>query len=508
MTLLRLPLDVLDNIVQATLPEGFEHLMMTCKALNQIGRPFLDEYNIFTRDWRHVDIAEQGSGVNDVADLLMRLIDDPRIGRYIRHACLWSDRPRDDDFYAKVPYKDDLDELWERQCDRKQVDAVDLKSLELLSASEAGSTAHWRAEELEAQRFLRTMILLLTIVPNIQTLNLPKEWKWCNRPPRTNDDQWNSAHQDIWGLLDELVTASNEDLTRRPFPSLKRLSYIESAGYDNGDSSLGFRCLMPFLAMPQLTELYASSLRLVDDGYTGVQFGDWRYLKYESNLQRIELANCCMDASIETFLSHVPNLQVFKYSHECKWHGCQYEWSAGEFVAAVGKCCGGSLVELAVTIDDRSIGCIMTGVTSLQEFKRLQHLELDTRVFAGPTIDSGERVFHTDRPEKIKWKVEQIPPLTQMLPPSIDTLTLRSSTDARIGGVFEQLFAGFVAARATAVPLLRNVVLEQDHGFNALTKLQMEETATACERNGVECRFSESAHAPWRRDFAQRFPRV
>ncbi len=91
-------------------------------------------------------------------------------------------------------------------------------------------------------------------------------------------------------------------------------------------------------------------------------------------------------------------------------------------MAAVGRCCGGTLTELAITMEGLTASIVM-GVTSTQEFKNVRHLELHMLIFTGPWLESGKWQSHLDRLEKIRWDIEQILRLTVILPPPIQTLT-------------------------------------------------------------------------------------
>jgi hypothetical protein len=77
--------------------------------------------------------------------------------------------------------------------------------------------------------------------------------------------------------------------------------------------------LEPFMRLKSLRELYSTSCLAIDDGYTGMPF-HWRFPGINSNLRRVELAYCCMDAEgISVLLRQTPCLQIFRYLHECKW---------------------------------------------------------------------------------------------------------------------------------------------------------------------------------------------
>ena len=488
MALLGLPTEVLQDIVQHAVPEGFESILLTCKLLNDIGTPYLDEYNTNKRKWSTIDIPRDwDSDVKIVGDLLLHVSESPIIGRYIKHARFGIRYGDDGPVRTEVRFNDALDRLWEHLGGDMQTGLPE--------------------EEVKTYRFLRAVISLLTFLPNVEELHLPSRWRDFNVHTLKDDDDKNSTSQDIWYVLDKLVVDCNSHETaRKPLASLQRLCYTMPGG---SDEYHGFRDFVPFLAMPQIKELYTSSCKLVKDLTTGIPFGTWRYPNYQSGLRRIELANCCMDATISQFLSHVPSLQIFRYSHQVKWHGCEYEWSAGEFVAAVASCCGDTLTDLAITIEGH-IGSIVTGVTSLHQFTKLEHLQLDMRVFLGPSIESDERISHLHKPEQIKWKLEHVPPLTRTLPRTTQTLILNGlRDDDRRPAVCGHLFHGFDTDKTTALPSLQSVAVEQHViGFPKEGLLPGEAVARLCEKLDVDCLRLGSEHASWRRLFGSRFPIV
>ena len=65
---------------------------------------------------------------------------------------------------------------------------------------------------------------------------------------------------------------------------------------------------------------------------------------------------------------------------------------------------------------------IENGVTSLKEFKRLETVELDVRVFAGPSVASGNRQGITSI--FTGWEPSSVPSLIDMLPPTIRKVNL------------------------------------------------------------------------------------
>ena len=49
---MRLPVEVLEQVISHTLPEGFESLALTCKFLYTLCIPFLEHHNTLRRHFR------------------------------------------------------------------------------------------------------------------------------------------------------------------------------------------------------------------------------------------------------------------------------------------------------------------------------------------------------------------------------------------------------------------------------------------------------------------------
>ncbi|KAF2123371.1 hypothetical protein P153DRAFT_371697 [Dothidotthia symphoricarpi CBS 119687] len=181
------------------------------------------------------------------------------------------------------------------------------------------------------------------------------------------------------------------------------------------------------MALHSVRNLYAVSCVAVEDDWDGIIF-QWPESSPRSRLTRIELACCCIDAhGLSNLLANTPELTTFKYSHQTKWDGLEYDWNPGEFAEAIANYCGERLTELAITIDELH-GDIVNGLSSFMRFTELQTLEVDVKTFCGPPLESGQRLGRNYKvpPGARPWTYVEIPCLGDMLPESIRELHLNT----------------------------------------------------------------------------------
>lgn len=177
-----------------------------------------------------------------------------------------------------------------------------------------------------------------------------------------------------------------------------------------------------------------------------------------------------MDASgISQLLSHTPLLSVFRYSHECKWHGCQYDWNAGEFVQAIAQYCGQTITDLAVTCDT-FYGGITNGVSSFRRFSKLRQLEIELRILCGPPLDSGQKHGENDYvvPEgQTPWSVTDLPCWAAMLPDSIIETHINTEFAQQDETALRALLHNFPEQRKLRLSNLTRFMIRQFRGDGA-----------------------------------------
>lgn len=180
-SLLQLPEELLNVIVQATIPEGVESLATTCHALHRLCTPFLKRHNFLRTHFHHFAyntyppdsrLLKYNPGAYD---LISHIAKDPIIARYITHADLhcdtWPPRAR------PLPSMPDIDDGGPLVALFANSPALRMAGLEwreyyVLIQEELDDTDRYRYSQHAAA-------FLLTLLPNLSvaTLKLPRHWE-------------------------------------------------------------------------------------------------------------------------------------------------------------------------------------------------------------------------------------------------------------------------------------------------------------------------------------------
>ncbi|KAI0388694.1 hypothetical protein F5Y17DRAFT_185475 [Xylariaceae sp. FL0594] len=88
-SLIDTPVEMVDVIIQHTLPEGFESLALTCKRLHALCTPYIQRHNQLKCEWNFFRYGK--SGYYSAIELILRIAMEPIVIRYIKHADLSED---------------------------------------------------------------------------------------------------------------------------------------------------------------------------------------------------------------------------------------------------------------------------------------------------------------------------------------------------------------------------------------------------------------------------------
>jgi len=498
MRLLDLPCELLDQIINDTLPEGFEAFALTCKAVYSRTRSqTLRHHNLKSR-WSH-------SNVVSIFPVLEEFARDPLAASYIKVL----------QFEGMVAgYHEDIMEnpeavkrLRDMVAESKCLQAVHIDGetlWEILSVE----NEEWMASNIPVPCW--SIAFFLSLLPNLRTLKLPASWppiplrydanqplpRWAHRlPPGTDPTRAWEVFMDL--IIDRAITQPYRE------PGLAKLKNIVPLAEPGYDIRVGLQSLEYFLRVPEMRSLLMVSGVAVDDGYTGIPF-QWRNSPGGIFLTRIELAYCCIDAGgISELLFPVVDLRIFKYSHQTKWHGCQHDWNAGAFIESVARQCGNTIIELGITVDDLH-GDIINGAASFFFFPRLRILEMDCLIFRGPAIESGQRrgLDPYVPPGEKPWTEEDIPCIGGMVTTSIEEIHLNTDFPEVDHRCLNALLKNIREQRLTRLHNLRTFVLRQVNG---------EEAKPLAERAGVDfevyitpgphTEFEATMAPAWKREF-------
>ncbi|KAF1915872.1 hypothetical protein BDU57DRAFT_495923 [Ampelomyces quisqualis] len=455
MGLLDLPPEILDIIIDATAPSGLESFVLSCKAIFERAKSQILHHNELKRRWGHASNASPARR-GDTLSILHEISREPVIAEYIKSLSLWDRRTEDEVGQAIEGYNFREDE--HAMKDIKYL----LRSAEYYSTSDQDEW--WQqiqnedavSEESHVDKLYAT-VALLTLLPNIEVLQLPDRWHEVRK---------GEAAESLVPAVESLITMSNA--SRRRLCSLGSLETILPFVEEGYDVRAGLQCLQPFMSLKSVRSLFAVSCVAVEDDWGEVPF-EWPNREVQSPLTRIELASCCMDASgLSVLLRNTPALTIFRYSHQTKWDGLEYDWNPGEFIEALANYCGPRLLELAITIDELH-GEVINGLSSFMRFSSLQKLEVDVAPFCGPPLESGQslgRNAHVPYGSN-PWTHLDIPCMGDMLPPSIRELHVNTDYPDPSEDALKALFKNIKDRRQDKLLKLEKTVIRQYRSSSA-----------------------------------------
>lgn len=451
MELLDLPTELLERILQETMPEGFESFAVTCKAVYRAGNFIRPKHNAFRKRYRRFAYGDSADGDACISSLqlIARIAQEPIIAKYIVSANLVEDISLDDAEVSEahiqeVTHSTRVLALLETS-PYLQSAGVDPAAVHqyLVSTYRSGHPGPGLAAAL-----------LLTLLPNVSELALPKRWV-----ADAEDEPPTSAPQNplaISSLVDLIVSRANDP--SEPTAGLSRLTTILPStawGYDNRWALALFQ---PFLSIRTVRTFVAGSCVAVDDQYTGNPFPDPKHDSFGQSLEAVELVGACADdIELRKVLSRMPRLRSFCFSFETKWHGCCHDWDAGAVMRAIEAEVGRTLERLSFSILN-CYGDSGTGVYSLKGFTRLKEVELGVSVLLGPQHGGGSHGERNDGKALDKGPRE-VPRLGDLLPPTIEKFCLVADRLDDYNQALNWLFSNIVAEKDEKLPNLKEIIL-------------------------------------------------
>ncbi|CAG8893362.1 unnamed protein product [Penicillium egyptiacum] len=465
-SLLGLPLELLVQIVQGTIPVDFEATALSCKTLFAASTPFRAQHATRRKRFRNFAFSrkveekpegaeesdsgeywdeitqETGIRIMTTRELLEHIALDHSVAQYIqsidlRGSALDTDEEEDEDVInsleAEVP-----ETLRNLVLTSPFIEAVN------------GDLDDW----IRGIRWstIYADVFLLTLLSQVRKVALHPRWDELD--PLNKRHTW--TNQRLWPVL-ELITHRANHLEEFPDAPLSMLSAVQPSrdtGYEEKSPLTPF---VPFLAINSVSEVSLRSCIFNDDGYTGIAF-DPMVGCYSTNLRKLALeSSVAAPEELSQLLKRIPNLEIFEFSHETKWHGCGYNWNIGAFLDTVQTVCGTTLRELSVTILNQwgNKGATLMDMT---RFRKLAVLELDVDMLCGPAYDPSMR--DSEWAEFDSVGSQAWPKLTDMLPTSIERFNLYLNTfgDDHLRCI-SHLIEGLSDARATKLPHLNELGL-------------------------------------------------
>ncbi|KAJ5958655.1 uncharacterized protein N7479_005805 [Penicillium vulpinum] len=462
-SLLGLPLELLVQIVEETIPADFEATALSCKTLFAASTPFRARYATQRKRFRNFTFSrkidqnlegaeksdsdecwdeitqETGIRIMTTRELLEHIALDHSVAQYIQsvdlrgHADVEEDEEVSNSLEAEVPET--------------------LKNLVLTSPfieAFGGHPDDWIGQikwsEIYADVFLLTLLL------QVRKVALHPRWDELNPFNKRNA----LTNERLWPVL-KLITHRANHADEFPNAPLSMLSIVQPSrdiGYEERSPLTPF---VPFLAINSVSEVSLTSCIFKDDGYTGIVF-DPLVEFYSTNLRKLILESCVAGTEeLSQLLLRIPNLEIFEFSHETKWHGCGHNWHIGAFLDTVQNFCAKTLKKLSVTIFTH-FGNKGATLMDMTRFRKLVELELDIDMLCGPAYNPSMRDLEWDEFESAgspAW-----PKLIDMLPTTIERLNLCLNTfnDDHLECI-AHLIEGLSDARVAKLPHLNKLSL-------------------------------------------------
>ncbi|KAL9124068.1 MAG: hypothetical protein Q9217_006568, partial [Psora testacea] len=360
MALTHLSVELLEHIVRHALPEGFESLALTCRKIYAICLPFIQRHNALRSHFQHVIFYEKRDPsytIRSAFDLIARIATEPVVARYIRY----------------LESKVDSSFLYHRPRhlypDVKCGDAVIKSFAESPYLKQAG--LDWQEyydvieKDLEAARYSQyAAAFLLTLLPNVERIALPKKWKSVSPTDKLIDAVIHKARQSY-----QLPSDTS---------SLTRLTEFEDSVPLNAHQRFELAWASPFLALPRVRSFWGPScVARQDSGHQSIDKFQLTY-PFGESLETVDFVSCDIDhASIAIFLKHTTRLRKLTYSHSSKDSEGPHneDWDICNFVTAIEHAVGAHLEKLSISIRELR-GSLTPGRASLRGFQQLRKLEL------------------------------------------------------------------------------------------------------------------------------------
>jgi hypothetical protein len=327
MALLDLPNELLDRIVEFSLPEGFENLATTCKRIYAQCTPFMKRYNELHSRFRYFQYQEDD--LVAASDLIDLIATDPSVARYIRNANFKIDsrfiahRRTCGHSPKSVPSIEDGGPVVQLFAESTHLQRAGLDWREFYAAF---------AEDVRTERYSQHgSAFLLTLLVNVVDLTLPCSW------------DPNAATKQLLHLL--VDDAKQSSLSSSSLRSVTRLHW------DNSEE-LGLNWASSLLALPDLKFFGAPFSFAVGEIPDSLAFGGSPNMA--ERLSEAYLYSCCMDeVGITDLLKHTPSLTKLHYSHVSKHGRLPLEWDICKFINSIAREAGSHLIELSVRIVDQ-----------------------------------------------------------------------------------------------------------------------------------------------------------
>ena len=197
---------------------------------------------------------------------------------------------------------------------------------------------------------------VLTLLPNLKVLKLPRWWK-----PATAPDK----------LVDSVIHRARQAHLLYHKPSMAQVTEVR----ENISKGFDLDWAFPFLALPNIRCLWYPKCVSIGSGHSNIT-SKYLHCAFISGIEEIHLGSGAFidEVAIANLLKHTPCLKTLTYWHLSKGTGSQ-NWDLCQFVTAIQCQVGGHLEMLSINIG-KSQSSVSPSKPSMSGFQRLQRLEI------------------------------------------------------------------------------------------------------------------------------------
>ena len=467
MALTRLPPELLEPIIKLSIPESFDSLTVTCKKIYMICAPFIQEYNALRsrfRNFAYHDSSPASPTIMSASTLIKRIAVEPIAARYIRHADFRHDSPRrhllPPNFLADSDCREDVIRL---VADSPYLKQAGLGWKEYLDWIEEAFNPRSSYDGIP-QYSQYAAAFLLTLLPNVESLILPRYWESLGATNR---------------LIDSVIYGSRQASSFHNSPSLAQVVSSSLCCSSGPREYFDLNLASPFLALPHIRHFNGrscvamDSLKNIPSKAPGYRFGE--------TLESITLTSSWVDtAGMTRLLSNAKRLKSFRYEHSTKSVGRQY-WDVGEFIAAIERQVGTHLTELSVSLGDTLHGTPPCKI-SFRGFPCLRQLEFPLEVVMCNLPLIATQGSLNDRLEADSDTLL----LGDLVPASVSILSFLSNGWDSYKEALDVIIRDFAAKKGTTLPNLKETFLMCPNRMGVAFKNHYAKLLAGAPRTGVK----------------------
>ncbi|KAI0521718.1 F-box domain protein [Xylaria bambusicola] len=426
LTFIGLPSELLDKIIEHSMPEGFESLAVTCKLIYAHCIRFIPHHNHLRLSFRvfEYSIDEPPCPPREnhnyfAFELLNRIAAEPRVARYIIEASFCDDSVPD--FYP-TSFSPVID------------DGSPLVALFANSSYLARAGLDWKEyyalvkQEVQRPGYSQhAAAFVLTLLPNVTSLVLPQQWKPSDKTDR---------------LLEVIVREARQPKSIWNEPSLAKLTGFEPNLGDLNE-------VVPFLALPHVRRFFS----VLGSNCSMTLASKNQYIGWGEMLESVSFKFADLELKyVSEFFTNTPRL---KELHLFFTGSLPETEDFCGLVAVIESKVGNQLEELYFYGLERD--GFKPGQASLHGFQRLLTLRCPLKLAISRTNKALPRPLKDT--DSLKGSESEViePSISDLIPDSVTTLSLLTDNEEHYRMALDILFSDVVVKEGSKLPFLKKI---------------------------------------------------